>query len=306
MYGTYKAETAEFTKYELSVKGTPTVTRDTYSVPPAHVTGVVWWGEGISGPAPITFPYPTGWAVAGPDCMLDAVTVRNLTRAFLLPNLDTPSCKAAWVKRLGEIDWLEVGNKYKELLLTPKDFMPHFKCILHRAFLTRRKNKKRVEAGDTWCRLCGGAPESISHLPYCPRITPLFTKLSELHFPSLPVGVEWPRFVLLGLASPPLPKAISDLHLVLWKFLLIHLTHRDLFNTPFDPAKTWRDAVRRYVSKANSLAHKSKLLHLRQESRFQTHDLATLETLISPLGVLDDSGVVVWRHDFLSHVVQTG
>ena len=114
IYGTYNAETATFTRYAISVKGAPTAPLASYSVPSAHVTGVVWWGDGISGPAPVTFPYPTGWVVAGPDCKLDEVSVRNLTRAFLLPKLATPSCKSAWVRRLGEIDWLEVGSKYKE------------------------------------------------------------------------------------------------------------------------------------------------------------------------------------------------
>ena len=242
----------------------------------------------------------------GPDCTLENVSVRNLTRAFVLPKLVIPTCKLEWKKRLGEIDWLEIGDKYKELLLTPKDFMPHFKCILHRAFLTRRKNKKRVAKGDTWCRLCGGAPESISHLPHCPVLTPLYTKLARLHFTTLPVGADWHRFVLLGISSPPLTRAISDLHLVLWKFILIHLTHRDLFNTPFDPTKTWRGAVRRYVSKANTLTHKANLLNLRQESRLQDHNLDSLEALIEPLGDLDASGAIVWRHDFQHHVSETG
>jgi hypothetical protein len=306
IYGTFDAVTSRFTKYALSVRGAPTTPLASYMVPPAHVTGVVWWGDGICGPAPITFPYPTGWVVAGPDCTLDEVTVKYLTRAFLLPKLAVPSCKLAWEKRLGVVDWLEVGSKYMELLLTPKDFMAHFKCILHRAFLTRKRNKARVAAGDTMCRLCGGTTESISHLPHCPILTPLFNKLARLHFSSLPVGVDWHRFALLGLSSPPLPRAISDLHLVLWKFILIHLTHRDLFNTPFDPNKTWRGAVRRYVSKANSLTHKSKLLNSRQESRGLPHNLETLDSLISPLGELDVSGAVVWRHDFLQHVADAG
>ena len=163
-----------------------------------------------------------------------------------------------------------------------------------------------MAAGDTWCRLCGGAPESISHLPYCPVLVPLFTKLTRLHFPTLPVGAEWCRFVLLGLASPPLPSAISDLHLVLWKFILINLTQRDLLNKPFDPSIVWRGAVRRYVSKANSLTHKAKLLHFRQESRAQAHDLESLETLIEPLAELDATGALVWRHDFIHHVADTG
>ena len=235
IYGTYDEHTATFTKYALSVKGTPTVPLASYSVPEGHVTGVVWWGEGIGGPAPITYPHPKGWAVVGPDCMLDQVSVKLLTRAFLMPSLRPPTCVTVWAKLLGELDWRAIGLKYKELLLTPKDFMPHFKCILHRAFLTRRKNKARRAVGDVGCRLCSCANESLSHFPNCPVLKPLFTKLARLHYTTLPVGAEWDRLVLLGVSSPPLPRAISDLHLVLWKFILINLTQRDLHNKPFDP-----------------------------------------------------------------------
>jgi hypothetical protein len=211
-----------------------------------------------------------------------------------------------WAKLLGELDWRAIGLKYKELLLTPKDFMPHFKCILHRAFLTRRKNKARRAVGDVGCRLCSCANESLSHFPNCPVLKPLFTKLASLHYTTLPVGVEWDRLVLLGVSSPPLPRAISDLHLVLWKFILINLTQRDLHNKPFDPRTTWRGAVRRYVSKANSLTHRTKLLYMKQESRRLAHDHESLEVLLSPLGLLDGAGAIVWRHDFLPHVHDTG
>jgi hypothetical protein len=65
IYGTFDAVTSIFTKYALSVRGAPTTPLASYMVPPAHVTGVVWWGDGICGPAPITFPYPQGgWSLA--------------------------------------------------------------------------------------------------------------------------------------------------------------------------------------------------------------------------------------------------
>ena len=92
----------------------------------------------------------------------------------------TPTCIATWIRRLGEIDWAEIGAKYREKLLTPKDFMTHFKLILHNALLTRNKDKTRLAIGNTQCRLCGEAKESVTHLPRCRCLTPIFNKFMTL------------------------------------------------------------------------------------------------------------------------------
>jgi hypothetical protein len=64
----------------------------------------------------------------------------------------------------------------------------------------------------------------------------------------------------------------------------------------------WHGAIRRYVSKANSLSYKANLLATQAEARRTKADLEYLEKPLDPLGHIDASGSIVWRADFLSHV----
>ena len=54
------------------------------------------------------------------------------------------------------------------------------------------------------------------------------------------------RFIYLGLVGDSiLPHALSDLHIILWKFVMIAYTRCDVKDEPFKPARIWKDAVRR-------------------------------------------------------------
>ena len=86
---------------------------------------------------------------------------------------------AAWTARLGcRIPWQEIGQGFQGGLLTPKDYCSYFKNILHRALLTR--NRKPSDDGDTKCRCCHAVDESLSHLPDCPSLLPLWNRLLSL------------------------------------------------------------------------------------------------------------------------------
>ena len=186
------------------------------------------------GPSVLTFPHPNGWIVAGPDCPLDKVTVKKLTLSLALPKQIAPACISTWERRLGSIDWHAVGAEHREKLITPKDFMTHFKLILHNALLLRHKDSTRIATGTTSCRLCAAAQERCMHLPRCRCLTPLWSRFIALTKLSLSDDNSRDKLILLGLSDPPLPKALSDFHLILWKFVLIRFTLVDLENKPFD------------------------------------------------------------------------
>lgn len=151
----------QFSIYTLATNGTPHFANQTLTIEPRYVRDVCWWNNGIAGPAVLTYPHPSSWMLCGPDATLESVTVKHLTLAYRLPKQITPTCMQYWVNLLGYIDWGKIGSKYREKLLTPKDFMSHFKNILHRALFTRNKCKLRTATGAILCRLCHKETEHI-------------------------------------------------------------------------------------------------------------------------------------------------
>ena len=133
-----------------------------------------------------------------------------------------PSCIEAWTSRLGgAIPWQELGQSFQGGLLTPKDYCSYFKNVLHRALLTR--NRKPADDGDTKCRCCHAAVESLSHLPGCPSLLPCWNRLLSL--------VNEPhssRAVLLGISKDghALPLGWRALWLIVWKFVIISFTQK--------------------------------------------------------------------------------
>jgi hypothetical protein len=304
IYGTYQPDTHTFSIYKLSADGYPHPTHTTLTVDPHLPQQALWWGRGIVGPSIRTFPHPQGWIVAGPDCHLDNVTVKKLTLALTLPQQILPTCVTTWERRLGNIDWGTVGLKYREKLITPKDFMPHFKLILHNSLLLRHKDSARRAAGTTNCRLCGAAEERCTHLPRCRCLAPIWNRFIKLTKLKCNDDNSRSRLILLGLSHPPLPKALSDFHLILWKFILINFTLVDLENKRFIADNVWNGAIRRYLSKANTLTYRVGDLTRRAEANLSQLNLKQVNELLSPLGTIDSRGSIIWVDEFARHAAE--
>jgi hypothetical protein len=269
----------------------------------ARLRNVLWWGGGIVGIAESTFPHPTGWTIPGTDCPLDKLSVKKLTHAFTLPHHTDPTCKTAWEKRLGPIDWLTVGRMYSGRLLSPKDYMTHFKLILHRTLLTRAHNNK---VPSFLCRCCANFTENIIHLARCAQLRPIWDALKELfELPPLSQN-DSDRFILLGLlpSRAPLARAYTDLWLITWKFVLINFTLVDLQKKRFDPKATWKCAVRRYLSKANALYFTLNLQTIQEESGIRRRDFDKDNKHFSPLATIAQT--LKWRTDFSDAIAMMG
>jgi len=280
IYGKYSPASHTFSVHTLTTNGRPQPTGTLLTIAPEYVADTIWWGNSIAGPAITTFPHPQGWTLAGPDCTLEKASVRQLTLALRLLRPVAPTCTKVWTRKLGSIDWIAVGRRYRERLLTPKDFMTHFKLILHRALLTRNRNKHRIARCATRCRLCHGTVETIDHLPSCPKLAGIWNYFLALLPPELVPGSDYNyrRLILLGITDLPLPDSLSDLHLVIWKFVLIHFTAVDLANRPFLPLAVWDGAIRRYASKVNSLTYQVHNSIARAEATEQDPDLRSFNT----------------------------
>ena len=111
------------------------------------------------------------------------------------------------------------------------------------------------------------------------------------------------RIVLFGdtecAPSPQvLHQATSDMHFILWKFVLIHFTAVDLDNKKFDRSEVIKGALRRYVSKANAISAKVSLKRKLADARQKDVDISNENKLLYPLGSIDAEGVISWDYWF--------
>ena len=148
----------------------------------------------------------------GIDAALDRITVRSLTRAFSMRTHVEPTCKAAWERRIGALPH-DIGERYNTSLLTPKDWMSHYKNVLHRAMWV-----KGHDPIDKACRVCRLAQESIEHYAECEKMRPIFEAFAHLASVDMSkaTAVEWKRLALFSL--PPRGKMAegwSNMHLLL-------------------------------------------------------------------------------------------
>jgi hypothetical protein len=206
-----------------------------------------------------------------------------------------------WDNLFGHVDWGKIGSKYRERLITPKDFMPHFKNILHRALFTRNRCKVRVASGAILCRLCHREVERITHLATCRCTRPLWDKFRSLHKIKTTDNQSHLKLTLLGYTTPELPTSISDFHLILWKFIIIHFTLVDLENRPFKPDEIWIGAIRRYLSKIHSLQQKIRLEVAEAQALERPINVRRFNALLAPLATIDEFGRLRWSPELAPH-----
>jgi len=299
-YGTYDPTTETFHVYDLTTQGRITPSSVKHCIRPHRIREVLFWGRGVVGIADATFPHPEGWTVRGSNCDLTSITVKLLTAAFRYNLHTVPSCVAAWEKRLGvNINWCSVGLRYRQRLLTPRDFMTHYKLILHRGLFTRSQSSVRI---DDTCRLCNAHKETIRHLANCPKLKPMWDKYCHYCCITSTTPLDRECILLLGVREDgrALPQAPSDFLLIVWKFILINFTLVDLKQQKFIPEEVWKGAVRRYISKANTLTFKIMLKQIRSENGRGEIETRLENELLAPLGSIDSDGTITWADPFNS------
>ena len=252
---------------------------------------VAMWGGGVLGVAEFTFPHPQGWSLGGGATALDKLTVKHITALFRCRLEQPPSCMANWDKRIGPINWLAVAQNYSSKVLTPRDWATHFKLVLHRSFLTRIINK---DAPSNLCRCCGREPERLLHFASCRVIRKVWDEFSRI------AGSEShsdPQFILFALRDrKPISRALVDLHLIVWKCILIALTRRDLFNERFHPPSVWTSALARYARNVHAMdfAARSKVRKWIAQGKCLPAPIRHLRRALYPLASLGRYGELYW------------
>ena len=95
------------------------------------------------------------------------------------------------------------------------------------------------------------------------------------------------------------------MRLITWKFVLISFTLVDLKGQKFDSANVWKSAVRRYLSKVNSLLFTLKLQNIQEENGRRPRRRDKENKHFSPLGELEGDAIT-WRYDFDTTIITLG
>ena len=249
------------------------------------------------------------------DKNLDKITVKDLTAALTRLHTKKPSCKNAWEIRRRSftpeagaashtvpppeqantqphpsathpppLPWMEIANRYTVGLQTPKDFGSHYKNIVHRSMWT---NPHNPTARSPNCRLCKQTRETITHFGECPRLMPIFKALRLLD--------DSPRWDdktlnLLGVlpSGKVLPRGISMIHFIFWKFTLIAITKLGLDGTPIDEDEIIRSARERIHTRIKSAKMQLHLTRLEAQSRRREPNFNKMKNSLSGLGRISE------------------
>ena len=188
------------------------------------------------------------------------MTIKTLTSIYKQQVVKRPSCELVWPKALGcEVPIKEVWARFSSPNITPRDSKNYFR-IVHRSFRTRNlvphisRNEESPNDEGCACRLCLVERERFSHIGHCPVIHESFKHLSNFALQygrALPVT---PALIFLGATDKrtALTGALSDLHIIYWKFIVIQMVKVDTEGAKFEPEKVWHAAVRRLASRVDS------------------------------------------------------
>ena len=164
-----------------------------------------------------------------------------MTARYRAQHTQPPSCVSKWNALTG-VDMTQVQRRFTSPILTPRDFKNYFR-VLHRSIHTRN-----IAGGDRLtCRLCHRYMERFSHLGRCWKIRRAFRGLRELANALIGRVQMDDAFVYLGAyKGGVLSGALSDLHIIVWKFVLISFTQVETQGGKFKPHTIWKQAVCRY------------------------------------------------------------
>ena len=254
------------------------------------------WDGGPVGVAETFYPHPRGWRFEEEPqgSTLERMTVRRLTALFRRRHVSTPSCVAKWGGLTG-VDMTAVAHRFTSPLISPRDFKNYYR-VLHRSVRTRNF----AGGPDLMCRLCGRYHERFSHLARCRLIRRTFRFFRDLAQPIIGKTDIDDKLIYLGARGDEvLPGSLSDLHVILWKFILIAFTKAETVNARYGPRQVWRQAVCRFEVRVRAHGERERRLGLRRECRGKGRELssshrARLESQVSPLATVSEVGTLAW------------
>jgi len=287
--------------WEVSPRGVPTPTRHVvklvreWGIRAHDLRKALLWDGGPVGVAETFYPHPQGWKFQGEvKGTMESMSVRRLTRLFARKHVKQPSCIAKWHALTG-VDVTKIARCFTSPLLTPRDFKNYYR-ILHRSMATRN-----ITAGpNPNCRLCGRCLERFSHFSKCHVIRKSFKFLRTLVQSILGNTDLDDKLIFLGIrGSEPLPSALLDLFVILWKFIVISFTRVDTCGDKYKAKTVWKQAVCRYVKRATAYGEGVRRGSIKRESRGSGRALHSghrerLARLFHPVAEVSEEGYIMW------------
>ena len=234
---------------------------------PLGMRPALLWNGGPVGIAEATFPHPKGWCFAGFEKVtLDKANVRTLTAVYRSTITKRPPCEEKWRAALDlDFDISRIWSRLCRPSMTPRDFKNYYRYLM-RSMLTRNLRQGRplpanpLAPPSTICRMCGTSHERFSHIQMYDTVEETFQPLAAL---ANALGTRCEndqQFRTLGLAGGEfLQGTLSDLHIILWKFVIIHMVAVDEEGQRFVPQAVWKAAVRRQQSRLEAHAGRTQL-----------------------------------------------
>ena len=289
-------------EFRPTVKGK---TSTMHHLPPNSARTVVRWKGEVVGVAESHFPHPHEWTLEGIEGHkpLDQTTVKDLTKALNKQTQIEPTCWKAWESRIGKLP-TNVGERYNLRLLTPRDWVSHFKNVLHRAMLTRAK-----QGGDGQCRCCARARESLQHFTQCSFVGEVFLAFRNLTKVKVTDEKEQVRYDLFTIRPDGLDEHEGwvNLHLLLWKQVIAAITRVDTEDETFKPEPLWAWAWANFERKALAHQEKFRTRVLRARSRGdQPPSPETAMRPLAPLATFSENGFLVWDKDLVKQIKTLG
>ena len=238
---------------------------------PEEMRPALLWRGGPVGIADATFPHPKGWCFDGFEKVtLDKANVRTLTAIYRSAATKRPPCEQKWRSALDlDFDISRIWSRLCRPGMTPRDFKNYYRYLM-RSMLTRNLRQGRplpanpLAPPSTMCRMCANSHERFSHIQMCDTIEATFQPLAAL---ANALGTRCEndqQFRALGLACGEfLQGTLSDLHIILWKFVIIHMVAVDEEGQRFVPRDVWKAAVRRQRSRLDAHAGRTQLKLIR-------------------------------------------
>jgi hypothetical protein len=296
-----KKEDVGIREVEISVRGRPQATNRFIPVDADQLYAPAIWGDGVNEmQAEASFPLPQEWTFRHSQTPIDRHTVKSLTELFALQQRVTPSCVSRWEEILGTVKWEQVQSRYSNAFLTPKDWILHFRHILHRGFYT--KVKQRLQ--DTSCRLCGKHTERIEHYGSCEALESLRAWIEDL---TKEEGWRENATFLLGFHNHEPPRAgPASLWLLTWGAIIRKMVQMSTEGEPWDANWVKKQTLRRLIERASSLEHIAVMAKCKRTSRGKPppRDYPKLSRLIAPMGEVTADTRIRWSATLISELEQ--
>ena len=283
----------------ITTKGLPRRTGEQLEVDFSDMREIVRWNGRVMGIAEQTFPHPKEWRLGTATETMDKLTVRALTAAISAIKRVEPSCIGAWQQRIGQLPH-DIGARYNNSLLTPKDWHSHFKNVLHRAMVV-----KGNDPNDKACRACKHEYENLQHFATCEVVGKIFTALAELTDTKLTNKTEIERFALFALRpdGKPVEEGWLNFHLLLWKYIIYYITIAEKEDEKFQTHAIWQAAKQRFEQKVAAKKETLRTDLLRAESRgLEAPNLERKGRCMQPLARVNEEGALEWDHDIVAKI----